>query len=53
MSKCKENIILSGLLTANPNFTFSNLYDSLKSCGSSNSYKFNYRKAQVCLKYYH
>lgn len=53
IAKCKQNIILSGLLSPNSNLTFSNHYELLKSCSSSNSYKFNYRKAQVCLKFYH
>ena len=29
------------------------MYDFLKSCNNCNSYKYNYRKAQVCLEFYH
>ncbi len=28
-------------------------YEALRTCGGSNSYKLNYRKAEVCLKHYH
>lgn len=51
ISKCKENIVLSGLVSTNMNC--SALYEAVRACSGSNSYKFNYRKAQVCLKYYH
>ena len=29
------------------------MYDFLKHCNNCNSYKYNYRKAQVCLQFYH
>lgn len=51
ISKCKENLVLAGLL--NPKATFSNMYDFLRNCSNCNSYKYNYRKAQVCLEFYH
>jgi hypothetical protein len=48
---CKNNMLLSALLTANPCFNL--IIESLKSYESSYSYKINYRKAQVCLNFYH
>jgi len=44
-------MILSGLNGRSVNHQ--SLYDQLKNCGSSFSYKFNFRKAQVCLNLYH
>ncbi len=48
--KCKENLILTGLLRKDP--MLGNLYEGIKDCGSLGSYKQSYRKAEVCIKYY-
>jgi len=50
VSKCRENQVLVGLLGSG---SMGGLFETLRACGGSNSFKFNYRKAQVCLMYYH
>ncbi len=37
----------------NPHTSYSHMFELVKNFSSSNSYKFNYRKAQVCIKFYH
>jgi hypothetical protein len=37
----------------NPASSYSLLYEHVKSCNSSSSFKLNYRKAEVLIKYYH
>lgn len=51
ISKCKENIMLTGIMSGN--VFYSALYEHMKSCGSTNSFKINYRKAELSIKYYH
>lgn len=51
IAKCRENLLLASLLT--PSAPLSGAYEALRTCGGSNSYKLNYRKAEICLKYYH
>ena len=51
IGKCKDNILLAILLE--PRSSYENGYESLKGQHNSYSYKINYRKAQLCLNYYH
>jgi hypothetical protein len=48
---CKDNMLLSALMSASP--CYSLIAESLKSYEHSYSYKMNYRKAQVCINFYH
>ena len=43
-------MILAGLIGESD--ALGSMYECMKECGSSNSFKNNYRKAEVCIKYY-
>lgn len=49
--KCKDNMLMSVLTM--PNATYQSAYEALKNHHNCYSYKLNYRKAQLCLNYYH
>lgn len=49
--KCRENILLSSLGGKNPNYPA--IFSSLHDLGKSVSFKINYRKAQLCVNFYH
>lgn len=51
MEKCKDNLLV-GLLSM-PRGNYQGAYEALKTHHNCYSYKLNYRKAQLCLNYYH
>jgi len=51
INKIKENLLLANLQYNHQDH--SQTYASLKNFNHSYSYKMNYRKAQLCLNYYH
>jgi hypothetical protein len=49
--KCKENMLLSSLSGRNPNYAL--MFAGLNDLGRSVSFKINYRKAELCMNFYH
>lgn len=49
--KCRDNLLLASLLNSGGNYE--KAYEGLKSHPNCYSFKLNYRKAQMCLEYYH
>jgi hypothetical protein len=49
--KCKENMLLSSLGGKNPNYPA--IFAGLSDLGKTVSFKINYRKAQLCVNFYH
>jgi hypothetical protein len=49
IGKCRDNLLLASLTDS----SYEVAYESLKNHHNCYSYKLNYRKAQLCLNYYH
>ena len=53
IAKCRDNLLLTTLASSPSNTNYESAFESLSSHHNSYSYKLNYRKAQLCLNYYH